>query len=162
MGLNQALAERLAGMQIEDDLMRRIHIKMSGCPNGCGQHHIADIGFYGASIKVGERQMPAYIAHLGGHYEDGEVRIGARLKSRLPAKRIPDAIERWLRHYEANRADGEDWGAFVERTGTTTFEELVKDLAMPAEFSLESMNEFIDWSRSEPFQVIRGEGECAI
>src|SRR5437588_8129838 len=54
MGLNQAITERLAAMEIEDDQSRRIHIKMSGCPNGCGQHHIANIGFYGASIKVGE------------------------------------------------------------------------------------------------------------
>ena len=53
-------------MQITDPLTKRIHVKMSGCPNGCGQHHIANIGFYGASIKVGERTVPAYIAHFGG------------------------------------------------------------------------------------------------
>ena len=41
-------------MEIDDPLTKRIHIKMSGCPNGCSQHHIANIGFYGASIKVGE------------------------------------------------------------------------------------------------------------
>ena len=39
---------------------------MSGCPNGCGQHHIANIGFYGASIKVGDHTIPAYIPHIGG------------------------------------------------------------------------------------------------
>ena len=55
------------------DLTASIHIKMSGCPNGCSQHHIANIGFYGASLKVGERQIPAYIPHIGGNYEGGEV-----------------------------------------------------------------------------------------
>ncbi len=45
-------------MEIDDPLTRRMHVKMSGCPNGCSQHHIADIGFYGASIKVGERTIP--------------------------------------------------------------------------------------------------------
>ena len=55
MGLNQAVHERLETMQITDPLTRQMHVKMSGCPNGCSQHHIADIGFYGASIKVGER-----------------------------------------------------------------------------------------------------------
>jgi sulfite reductase beta subunit-like hemoprotein len=64
-----------------------MHIKMSGCPNGCSQHHIADIGFYGASIKVGERTIPAYIPHVGGVYEGGEVRYGQRLRARLPANR---------------------------------------------------------------------------
>ena len=54
MGLNQAIADRVSQMQLTDELTRRIHIKMSGCPNGCGQHHIANIGFYGASIKLGE------------------------------------------------------------------------------------------------------------
>ena len=57
---------------ITDPLTRQIHIKMSGCPNGCGQHHVADIGFYGASIKVGEHTIPAYIPHVGGVYEGGE------------------------------------------------------------------------------------------
>src|SRR6185295_10710974 len=63
MGLNTAVQERLEAMQLSDPLTRRIHVKMSGCPNGCAQHHIANIGFYGASIKVGDRAVPAYIAH---------------------------------------------------------------------------------------------------
>src|SRR5205814_1835753 len=79
-------------MNIEDPLSRQIHIKMSGCPNGCGQHHIGSIGFYGASMKVGDRQIPAYIAHVGGRYDGGEVAYGHRLKVRLPAKRVPDAV----------------------------------------------------------------------
>ena len=75
---------------------------------------------------------------------------------------MPDAVERWIRLYEAERNEGEEFNAFVERVGTEQFEELVKDLALPAEFSLETMQQFIDWSRSEPYQVERGEGECAI
>jgi sulfite reductase beta subunit-like hemoprotein len=162
MGLNQAIQERLARMQIEDELTRRIHIKMSGCPNGCGQHHIANIGFYGASIKVGEHAIPAYIPHLGGAYEGGDVRYGERVKARLPAKRVPEAIERWIRFYQSDRSDGEEFNAFVTRVGTHEFEARVKDLAMPIEFSLENMNYFIDWSKNKPFEVVRGEGECAV
>ena len=162
MGLNRAVQERLEAMQIGDPLTKRIHVKMSGCPNGCAQHHIANIGFYGASIKVGDRQVPAYIAHLGGNYEGGEVVYGHRLKARLPAKRVPDAVERWVRLYESERADGEEFNAFVERVGTDVFEARVKDLAMPVEFGLETLDHFIDWSRSEPYKVERGEGECAV
>ena len=135
---------------------------MSGCPNGCGQHHIANIGFYGASIKVGDKTVPAYVAHLAGHYENGEVIYGTRLKVRLPAKRVPDAVERWVRLYESERQDREEFNAFVERVGTPRFEELVKDLALPPEFSLETMQMFVDWQRDAPFEVIRGEGECAV
>jgi sulfite reductase beta subunit-like hemoprotein len=162
MGLNEALHQRLASMNLSDELTKRIHIKMSGCPNGCGQHHIANIGFYGASIKVGHRQVPAYIAHLGGNYEGGEIVYGHRLKARLPAKRVPDAVERWIRLYEGERTAGEEFNAFVDRVGTARFEDEVKDLAMPVEFSLENLDQFIDWSRSEPYKVERGEGECAV
>ena len=162
MGLNEAIQERIEAMSITDPLSKQIHVKMSGCPNGCGQHHIGAIGFYGASIKVGDRQMPAYIAHLGGRYEDGELAFGTRLKSRLPAKRVPDAVERWIRFYEENRNAQESFNGFVDRVGSADFEEQVADLAMPAEFSLETMLQFVDWSRHEPYKVERGEGECAV
>jgi sulfite reductase beta subunit-like hemoprotein len=162
MGLNQAVQERIESMNITDPLTRRVHIKMSGCPNGCSQHHIANIGFYGASLKVGGKQIPAYIPHLGGNYEGGSVVYGHRLKARLPAKRVPEAVERWLRLYEAERSDGEEFNAFVDRVTPGRFEEEVADLTMPIEFSLETLDQFVDWSRSEPYKVERGEGECAV
>jgi sulfite reductase beta subunit-like hemoprotein len=163
MGLNQAIQQRLDEMQIVDSLTRQVQIKMSGCPNGCGQHHIGTIGFYGASLKVGGRQMPAYIPHIGGRAADGDVAFGKRLKSRLPAKRVPDAVERWLRMYEAEReSEAESFEAYSERVGNERFEAEVKELTLPAEFSLETMEEFIDWNRTSPYEVIRGEGECAI
>jgi hypothetical protein len=90
------------------------------------------------------------------------VKFGQRLKLRLPAKRVPEAVERWIRHYEATRDDGEEWGEFVERVGPAELEGLVKELSLPVDFSLETMNTFIDWNRDVPFQVIRGEGECAV
>ncbi len=162
MGLNQAIQERITEMSIDDPLTRRIHIKNSGCPNGCGQHHIADIGFYGASIKVGDRAIPAYIPHIGGAYEGGDVRYGQRLKARLPAKRVPEAVERWVRFYESDRHEGEPFRAFVDRVGAAEFERRVKDLTMPIEFNLQNMSYFIDFSREGPFAVARGEGECAV
>jgi sulfite reductase beta subunit-like hemoprotein len=162
MGLNQAVQERIEALDITDSLTRKLNIKISGCPNGCGQHHVGSIGFTGASIKVGEHTIPAYIPHVGGVFEGGEVKFGTRLKLRLPSKRIPDAIERWIGHYEANRNDGEEWNDFAQRVGTGELEGLVKDLSMPVDFELETMNQFIDWNRDVPFQVIRGEGECAV
>jgi sulfite reductase beta subunit-like hemoprotein len=162
MGLNTAVRERLEEMRIDDPLTKRIHVKMSGCPNGCSQHHIASIGFYGASIKVGDRHLPAYIAHIGGRYEGGSVQLAKRLKVRLPAKRVPEAIERWIRFYEESRNDGESFDDFVERTEEKEFEGLVKDLTLPVEFGVENLAHFIDWERKEPYKVERGEGECAV
>ncbi|MGA8217927.1 MAG: nitrite/sulfite reductase [Solirubrobacterales bacterium] len=162
MGLNAELQKRLEEMEITDPLTKQIHIKMSGCPNGCSQHHIATIGFYGASIKVGEHTIPAYIPHIAGNFEGGDVVFGHRLKARLPAKRVPDAVERWIKHYEENRTEGENFNAFVDRTGFEAFEELISDLKLPVEFSAENLMFFIDWNRSEPYKVERGEGECAV
>ncbi|HZH24669.1 MAG TPA: nitrite/sulfite reductase [Solirubrobacteraceae bacterium] len=162
MGLNRAVQDRIESLGITNPLTRGIHIKMSGCPNGCSQHHIGNIGFYGASIKVGEHTIPAYVAHIGGNYEGGEIVYGARLKVRLPAKRVPDAVERWIRAYEDERTEGEVFNAYAQRIGTKAFEDKVRDLAMPVEFGLETITHFIDWNRNVPFQVIRGEGECAV
>jgi sulfite reductase (ferredoxin) len=162
MGLNEAVQERIEAMNITDQLTRKLNIKISGCPNGCGQHHVASIGFTGASIKVGEHTIPAYIPYIGGVFEGGDVAFGTRLKLRLPSKRVPDAIERWIVQYEADRNDGEEWNDYLARVGTAELEALVKDLSMPVDFGLETMNQFIDWNRNVPFEVIRGEGECAV
>ena len=113
-------------------------------------------------MKFGGRTVPAYVAHLGGQYEGGEVAYGKRLKVRLPAKRVPEAVERWIRFYEEARDEGEEFNDFVERVGEKEFEDRAQDLSLPVEFSLGTMLNFIDWSRHEPYAVIRGEGECAI
>ncbi len=162
MGLNEAVQERIESLNITDELTRKLNVKISGCPNGCGQHHVASIGFTGASIKVGEHTIPAYIPHVGGVFEGGDVEFGTRLKLRLPSKRVPDAIERWIGQYEANRKDGEGWKEYLSRVGVAELEAEVKDLSMPVDFGLETMNQFIDWNRNVPFEVIRGEGECAV
>jgi len=124
--------------------------------------HIANIGFYGASIKAGEHTIPAYVAHIAGNYDGGEIVYGQRLKVRLPAKRVPEAVERWIRFYQRDRVDGEAFNAFAARVGTTAFEDEVRELALPAEFGLETMDHFIDWGKKVPFVVQRGEGECAV
>jgi sulfite reductase (ferredoxin) len=164
MGLNRAIHDRVEQMNITDPLTKKIHIKMSGCPNGCGQHHIGNIGFYGASIKLGDKTIPAYVAHIGGRFEcEAGVVFGQRLKIRLPAKRVPDAVERWIRFYEAERLDDDEtFNAFTERIGLAAFEERAKDISIPVEFNLENIDHFIDWSRREPYEVVRGEGECAV
>jgi sulfite reductase beta subunit-like hemoprotein len=162
MGLNAAIEERIELMQVEDPLTRRINIKMSGCPNGCGQHHVADIGFHGAAMKVGEQQLPAYHVFVGGSYQEGNVRFGTQLKVRLPAKRGPEATERMIRLYETYRNDGETFQQYVDRVGTKPFELAIEDLSLPGEFDDENKGMFIDWGRLDLYQLQRGEGECAV
>jgi len=162
MGLNAAIQAKVESMQIDDPLTRQIHIHMSGCPNSCGQHHIANIGFHGAAMKVGPQQLPAYHVFVGGAYDGGSMRIATQLKVRLPAKRGPDAVERFVRLYEGERASGEAFNDFFGRVGTKPFEAAIQDLVLPGEFVDENRSMFIDWNRIELYELQRGEGECAV
>ncbi len=161
MGLARAVQEHVEALNIEDPLTKNIHIKISGCPNGCARHHLANIGFYGAALKFDKHQVPGYIIMLGGNYDDGRPRIAQRLDVRVPAKRIPEATERFLHHYQANRREGEVFNDFVDRVGLEEFEALIKELSVAVKFDDEHQQEFVDWNRSGLYKLERGEGECA-
>ena len=88
------------------------------------------------------------------------VRPGARDINNTPC--CLGYIDRHACFYEAERSGGETFNEFAERVGGSEFEQQVSDLAMPVEFSLDTMLQFVDWSRHEPYKVERGEGECAV
>lgn len=163
MGLNRAVSERIEAMGINDPLTEQVLVNISGCPNSCGQHHIANIGFHGAAMKSGERQAPAYHVFVGGERHNGrDLRHGTLIKARIPAKRVPVAVERYLRMYEAQRQPGEAFNEYFDRVGAGPFEAAVQDLALPPEFAVTAFEEFIDWEREGLYVLERGEGECAV
>ena len=100
MGLGRALSEAVENISDNDELTSKMHVKMSGCPNGCGQHHIADIGFHGAALKGPGGQIPAYDLFIGGTYGDGETKIGQRVRARIPTKMLPQATQKILSYYQ--------------------------------------------------------------
>ena len=164
MGLNRAVQERIESMDITDPLTRKIHIKMSGCPNGCSQHHIGNIGFYGASIKVGEHTIPAYVAHIGGNYEGGEIVYGTRLKVRLAVQaraRGRRALDPLLRGRALRRERGLQRlrRARRDRRPSRTWS---------ATWRCRSSSAWRRWRtsstgrRTSRSRSIRGEGECAV
>ena len=164
MGLNRAVQERVRALNIDDPVTRKMRIHMSGCPNSCGQHHIADIGFHGAAIKVGNRQIPAYHLFVAGTYRTEEMRLGTLVpKIRLPAKRVPDAVERVINLYQSDReSDEELFSTWFDRAGLVPIQETLKDLTLPPEFSTDTLPMFIDWDRKDIYVLERGEGECAV
>ena len=154
MGVNKAVHDRIAELNITDPLTKQIDIRMSGCPNGCSQHHIASIGFNGAAMKFNGKTVPAYIVQIGGRGKGRWPTSEQRLKMRIPAKRVPEAVERWLALYEIDRNEGEEpFADFVERVGTTPFEDVARDLTLPVEFSEETEDMFVDWQRQGLFEV---------
>ena len=164
MGLNRAVQERVRSMDIDDPLTRKMRIHMSGCPNSCGQHHIADIGFHGAAIKVGNRQIPAYHMFVAGTYRTEEMRLGTLVpKVRIPAKRVPDAVERVIDLYHSDRDDDQElFSSWVDRVGLSPIQDTLNDLTLPPEFSADTLPMFIDWDRQDIYILQRGEGECAV
>ena len=163
MGLGRAVADAVAVIDREDDeLIRKMHIKMSGCPNGCGQHHVADIGFHGAAAKGPGGQVPAYELFLGGGFENGDTRIGLRAKTKVPAKRMPDALRKVLDFYKAERNDDEIFRDFTARVGTESFEPLLAEFKEIPELNRESLDMYIDWDKTVKYVLERGEGECAV
>src|SRR5262249_6406228 len=89
-------------------------IKISGCPNGCGQHHIATIGVQGSVPRLGSRAVPQYFVMVGGATHENGASFG-RLAAKIPARRVPEAVERLIRLYARGRIDGESAAEFFGR-----------------------------------------------
>ena len=170
MGLAKALREEMADWNglAEDAGVGDVKIKMSGCPNGCGLHHIANIGFHGAAVKgVEGQQIPSYELFLGGNYGDNQVedsRIGTRVpKVKVPAKLVPSVLKEIVSYYKDNRAnDGERFNDFLDRVG---LEELTSVAARAQEVGHEAEGGgemYFDWERTNQYVLERGEGECAV
>jgi sulfite reductase beta subunit-like hemoprotein len=161
-GLGTELRNRiLAGNgKYRDPLVNDIKIKISGCPNSCGQHHVADIGFYGMAIRNGERQIPAFQLLLGGNAQ-GEGRL-AKITMKIPARYIPDAVERLIDTYVSGRSEGEPFSSWATRVGTPQIQELLAEYKTVPEFTQDPMA-YVDWGQTKLFTLDdMGEGECAV
>ena len=164
MGLNKALGETLDGMGEFDPLVEKMHIKASGCPNSCGQHHIASIGFHGAVVKGPGGQAPGYELFLGGRSnEDAGTKIGERVKARIPAKRAPEALKIVLDTYTEQRNAGEEFADYIERVGVDVFEEKFSEMkAELGPLNRDNIHSYMDWGKTVIYKLERGEGECAV
>ncbi|HTX36331.1 MAG TPA: nitrite/sulfite reductase [Bryobacteraceae bacterium] len=157
MNLGAALQETVRGY--DDPQVQRLSIKASGCPNSCGHHWIADIGFYGNARKIDGREIPYYQMLLGGGFdEQGIMRFGLAVQS-IPARLAPAAVTRILDHFLAHREQGETFRQFVLRQRVETFRALTAELAKPADLFPEI---YQDWGDEQAYSLKLGRGECAV
>ncbi len=160
-GLATELRTRLAARGASlDEAVRGLRIKVSGCFNSCGQHHVADIGFYGVSRKKGNYAVPHFQVLLGGQTAENAGAYGLAVIA-VPSKRIPEVVDRITEAYVRDRAGGESFQSWVKRAGRAAIRALVEDLA---EVPLHALDSGItsDWGDPREYTIgDMGVGECA-
>lgn len=153
-GLARAVLEDAAN----DPSARGIAVRISGCQNSCGQHHIGDFGFHGVAKKIDGRQAPHYQIHIGG---DG--RVGAQAEMIgiggpiIAARLAPQALRLLRQGYQDGKLPGETVRVWAERIGKAGINELLAGLDGTG-----GAEAFIDWGDSETFPGAPTlKGECA-
>ena len=113
-GLADAIGERLEEAGLAE--VGGVRTNISGCTNSCGQHHIADIGFFGAERRAHGQSAPGYQMLLGGYVGEEQIHFGEKAL-RLPAKNAPEAAVRVVRRFAAEREAGEAFRTWLDRVG---------------------------------------------
>src|SRR6266851_3611196 len=158
-GLGKLIGDHL---RARPDLFRAaedLKIKISGCPNGCGQHHVAGIGFQGSIRRVGSKVVPQYFVMVGGGVDEKAARFG-RLAAKVPARRVPEVLERLLGLYKLDSENGESATAFFGRVDLSKVKVALADLEPLSENTADALD-YIDLGEDAEFRPETQEGECA-
>ena len=158
-GLAAELRTRLAEKSFQlDQAVQNLHIKVSGCFNSCGQHHVADLGFYGVSRKVAGYAVPHFQVVLGGEWEHNAGSYGLPVAA-VPSKNIPQVVTLLTERYVAERKSDESFKDFTKRIGKAELKKMLDDLArVPAG----DRSFFSDWGDPREYSLgDMGVGECA-
>jgi sulfite reductase beta subunit-like hemoprotein len=118
MGMAERIRQHLTTAGLSAEAIGEFHVKISGCPNSCGQHHVGDIGLTGMMIKGKDgKERPHYSILVGGGVGERTGSVGKRLGGRFPEAVTPRAIVAVAECYRAERQQGEPFAAFVKRVG---------------------------------------------
>ena len=160
-GLARELRQRLSERSFElDSAVKDLRIKVSGCFNSCGQHHIADIGFYGISRNINGYTVPHFQVMLGGKLKDNAGAYGLAVGA-IPSKRIPEVVTRVTDRYLKDRRKGERFQDFIGRIGKKEIKALLEDLTQIPSHDVDA-SYYSDWGDPREFTLTdMGVGECA-
>jgi len=160
-GLAAELRTRLAAKSMQlDQAVRDLRIKVSGCFNSCGQHHISDLGFYGVSRNVGGFTVPHFQVVLGGQWSENAASYGLPIGA-VPSKNIPRLVERITEAYLKERKGTESFQEFAKRVGKKALKGMFEDLIKVPSRD-EAPGYYSDWRDPREFTIgDMGVGECA-
>jgi sulfite reductase (ferredoxin) len=160
-GLAGELRMRLASKDAElDEAIGGLRIKISGCFNSCGQHHVADLGFYGVSRNKNGYTVPHFQVLLGGEWTNNAGAYGLAIGA-VPSKKIPETVDRITGRYRSDRLQGETFQAFIKRIGKVECKKMLDEFtAVPPHD--EDPSYYSDWGDPREFSLGDiGVGECA-
>ena len=144
-----------------DPTFREITIKISGCTNSCGQHHIANIGFHGASKNIDQKAVPHYQLMIGGYTAPDGVAVFGKRIAQIPARSTPEATKAILDAFKKDKGANETFLQWAERVGTPKLKEIVEPFTkVPAYDQDPKMYEDLG-DPGHPFKLEMGKGECA-
>jgi len=159
-GLGRVLTEYFSARPDLVDAVPSGNIRISGCPNGCGQHHIGSLGFQGSVRKVGGKAVPQYFVLVGGGVTSEGAHFG-KVVAKIPARRIAEAAGRLVELYrEQRQSETEDLGAFYRRIAPVVATERLKDL-VELNADEATADDFIDLGESQAFDPVVMDGECS-
>jgi sulfite reductase (ferredoxin) len=160
-GLARELHYRLGEKSLQlDQAVKNLRIKVSGCFNSCGQHHIADIGFYGINRNVNGYQVPHFQVILGGKLRDNAGEYGVAVGA-VPSKNVPDTVERIIESFVRERQRGENFQDFIGRIGKKGIKAMFEDLTRIPTHDVDP-SYYVDWGDPREFTLDDlGTGECA-
>jgi sulfite reductase (ferredoxin) len=160
-GLAGELRHRLAAKNANSDqAIGRLRIKVSGCFNSCGQHHVADLGFYGNSRNIGGYAVPHFQVMLGGQWTENAASYALAMGA-VPSKRIPELVEALTGRYAKDRQGTESFQAFCKRIGKKELKAMVDQFTAVPPHS-EDARFYSDWGDPREFTIgDMGVGECA-
>jgi sulfite reductase (NADPH) hemoprotein beta-component len=158
--LGKLLADHIAAHPEHVAAAGELDIKISGCPNGCGQHHVAGLGFQGSVRQVDGRAAPQYFVMVGGGVSEEGARFG-RLAAKVPARRLTDALDRLLALFAEERAPGETARAFFQRVDLVRVKSALQDLETLRGEEARA-EDFVDLGEEGEFKVEATAGECAV
>jgi sulfite reductase (ferredoxin) len=158
-GLASAIGEALEAAGLAE--LDGVRTNISGCTNSCGQHHVADIGFFGAERRAHGRSAPGYQMLLGGYVGNEQAEFGQKAL-RLPAKAAPEAAVRVVSRYATEREFGEAFGTWLARVGGAR--EVAEGLRDLDEFPDPEDNAdfYVDYGETGPYEAEVGDSECAV
>ena len=143
-----------------DEAVRGLRIKISGCFNSCGQHHVSDLGFYGVSRHVRGRVVPHFQVVLGGKWVDNAGAYGLAIGA-VPARAIPQVVDRITARFVEERRPGETFHAFTTRIGKRALRGMIEDLMAAPDYAA-APDYYRDWGDPREFGIgDMGVGECA-